>query len=152
MTWGYVTPLLRAWIRPRLCTIANLQSRLKIDGWVPASARGHAVGVGLSNTKAGYKYVVAFANDEAQYWGSADSSNSYAWGIYNVLPGTYTLTVYKEELEVYTVSIVITAGAGTAVHTITCVSISICLLLSSLRTFSENKRRLWALNYADTPC
>lgn len=76
--------------------------------------------MGLSNTKSGYTYVVGFANDEAQYWGTADSTSSYAWSIYNVLPGTYTLTVYKEELEVYTGSVTITAGAGTAVHTIAC--------------------------------
>lgn len=93
----------------------------KIDGWVPSSERGYAVGVGISNTKSGYTYVVGFSNDDAQYWGTADASNNYAWGIYNVLPGTYTLTVYKEELEVYTGSITISAGASTAVHTITCV-------------------------------
>lgn len=86
-----------------------------------SSERGYAVGVGISNTKSGYTYVVAISNDEAQYWGTADSSSSYAWEITNALPGTYTLTVYKEELEVYTSSITITAGAGTAVHTITAV-------------------------------
>lgn len=79
------------------------------------------MGVGISNTKSGYTYVVGLSNDDAQYWGTADSSNSYAWEIYNVLPGTYTLTVYKEELEVYTSSTTITAGAGVAVHTITAV-------------------------------
>lgn len=79
------------------------------------------MGVGLSNTKSGYTYVVGLANTEAQYWGTANSAASYAWEVENVLPGTYTLTVYKDELEVYTGSVVITAGAGTAVHTITCV-------------------------------
>lgn len=68
---------------------------------------------------------MTLVNDAAQYWGTADASNSYAWGIYNVLPGTYTLTVYKTELEVYTGSVVITAGAGTAVHTIACVCVHI---------------------------
>ncbi|KAI1338818.1 rhamnogalacturonan lyase [Xylariaceae sp. FL0016] len=91
---------------------------LGIDGWVPASGRGHAAGVGLSNMKSGYTYVVGLKNDDAQYWGTAGSTG--AWSIYGVLPGTYTLTVYKSELEVATQSITITAGAGTAVHTITC--------------------------------
>lgn len=77
--------------------------------------------MGISNTKSGYTYIVGLSNDDAQYWGTADSSSSYAWAIYNVLPGTYTLTVYKEELEVYTSSVTITAAAGTAVHTITAV-------------------------------
>lgn len=77
-------------------------------------------GVGITNTKSGYTYVVGLSNSEAQYWGTADSTNSYAWEIDNILPGTYTLTVYKGELEVYTSSVAITAGAGTAVHTIAC--------------------------------
>lgn len=76
--------------------------------------------MGLSNTKSGYTYVVGLSNDDAQYWGTADASNSYAWKVTNALPGTYALTVYKGELEVYTSSVAITAGAGTAVHTITC--------------------------------
>lgn len=63
---------------------------------------------------------MALSNDDAQYWGSAESTTSYSWAISNVLPGTYTLTVYKEELEVYTGSVTVTAGSGTAVHTITC--------------------------------
>jgi rhamnogalacturonan endolyase len=91
---------------------------LGIKGWVPSSGRGHVVGVGLSNMKSGYTYVVGLSNSDAQYWGTADSTTG-AWSIYNVLPGTYTLTVYKSELGVATSSITITAGAGTAVHTIT---------------------------------
>lgn len=94
---------------------------LGIDGWVPASARGYALGIGLSNMKSGYTYTIGLHNDEAQYWGSAGtSSGSGAWGIYKILPGTYTLTVYKEELEVATTSITVSAGKGTAVNTIVC--------------------------------
>jgi rhamnogalacturonan endolyase len=91
---------------------------LGIDGWVPASGRGYALGVGITSMKSGYTYVVGLSNSAAQYWGTAAASTG-AWSIYGVLPGTYTLTVYKRELEVYTTSVTITAGAGTAVHTIT---------------------------------
>jgi rhamnogalacturonan endolyase len=86
---------------------------LGIDGWVPATGRGYASGVGLSNMKAGYTYVVGLSNSAAQYWGTADGTSG-AWSITGVLPGTYTLTVYKSELEVATSSVAITAGAGTA--------------------------------------
>ncbi|KAH6657809.1 rhamnogalacturonan lyase [Truncatella angustata] len=92
---------------------------LGIDGWVPSSKRGRVSGVGLSNMKSGYTYVVGLSNTDAQYWGTASSSGG-AWSITDVLPGTYTMTVYKSELEVYKGSVTITAGAGTAVNTLTC--------------------------------
>ncbi|KAF2686949.1 polysaccharide lyase family 4 protein [Lentithecium fluviatile CBS 122367] len=89
---------------------------LEIDDWVPASGRGAIAGVGLANMKSGFQYVVALKNDAAQYWNVATG----AWRIDGVLPGTYTLTVYKGELEVHTSSVTITAGATTAKNTITC--------------------------------
>lgn len=70
--------------------------------------------------KSGYTYVVGLSNSDAQYWGTAAASGG-AWSIRNVLPGTYTMTVYKEELGVYTGSVTVNAGAGTAVNTLTCV-------------------------------
>ncbi|OLN84356.1 putative rhamnogalacturonase 1 [Colletotrichum chlorophyti] len=90
-----------------------------LDGWVPASGRGYASGVGLANMKSGKTYVVGLSNANAQYWGTAGANG--AWSINKVIPGTYTLTVYKDELEVATSSVTIKAGAGTAVNTITCV-------------------------------
>ena len=64
---------------------------LEIDGWVPASRRGAVAGVGLANMKSGFQYVVGLKSDQAQYWTAATG----AWRIDKVLPGTYTLTVYK---------------------------------------------------------
>lgn len=64
---------------------------LEIDGWVPASQRGAVAGVGLANMKTGYQYVVGLKSDQAQYWTTATG----AWKISGVLPGSYTLTVYK---------------------------------------------------------
>ncbi|GKT74488.1 polysaccharide lyase family 4 protein [Colletotrichum tofieldiae] len=90
-----------------------------LDGWIPASGRGYASGVGLSNMKSGKTYVVGLSNSVAQYWGTAGAGG--AWSITKVIPGTYTLTVYKDELEVATSSVTIKAGAGTAVNTIACV-------------------------------
>lgn len=64
---------------------------LEIDGWVPASQRGAVAGVGLANMKSGYQYVVGLKNNQAQYWTTATGS----WRINGILPGSYTLTVYK---------------------------------------------------------
>ncbi|ROW16242.1 hypothetical protein VPNG_01999 [Cytospora leucostoma] len=91
---------------------------LGIDGWVAESGRGAVAGVGLSGTKSDFTYTVALSNTEAQYWTTAASSGG-AWSIKKALPGTYTLTVYKDELEVYTSSVTITAGSTVALNTIT---------------------------------
>ncbi|KAL1879167.1 hypothetical protein Daus18300_001746 [Diaporthe australafricana] len=90
---------------------------LGISGWVPTSGRGSVAGVGLSNMRSGLTYTVGLSNANAQYWATAASSGG-AWQITNALPGTYTLTVYKEELEVYTGSATITAGGKAALNTI----------------------------------
>ncbi|KAH8899774.1 hypothetical protein GQ53DRAFT_835826 [Thozetella sp. PMI_491] len=93
---------------------------LGIKGWVPASGRGAAAGVGLANMKSGFDYTVTLTNSDAQYWGAA-AAGTGAWSIANALPGTYTVTVYKGELAVGTSTVEITAGGKAALHTITCV-------------------------------
>lgn len=111
---------------------------LGLSGWTTWANRGYALGVGLSNMKSGYDYVVGLANSNAQYWGTA-ASGTGAWSIYKVLPGTYTLTVYKNELEVATTTVTINTGAGTAVNTITCVD-------------PEDKTAVWRIgNWDGTP-
>lgn len=67
--------------------------------------------------KDGYTYTVGLSNAQAQYWGVA-SAGKGAWSIKKIIPGTYTMTVYKEELEVYTGTVTINKGAGTAVNTV----------------------------------
>lgn len=91
---------------------------LGITGWVASSGRGYVSGVGIANMKSGYTYVAGLSNTNAQYWGTAAASGG-AFTISSVLPGTYTLTIYKSEIEVSTRSVVVTAGAGTAINTIT---------------------------------
>lgn len=90
----------------------------QLDGWTKWGDRGYAAGVGIANMKSGYTYTVGLSNTNAQYWGTAASSGG-AWSIKKVIPGTYTLTVYKDELEVYTGSVTVNKGVGTAVNTIT---------------------------------
>ncbi|QWB22265.1 MULTISPECIES: rhamnogalacturonan lyase B N-terminal domain-containing protein [Streptomyces] len=90
---------------------------LGISGYVPASGRGKVAGVGISGRNSAYPYTVGLANSAAQYWGSARSSDGY-FSVGGVLPGTYTLTVFKGELALYTTSVSVSAGGTTTLNTI----------------------------------
>lgn len=91
---------------------------LGITGWVGASGRGRVAGVGLKGMDAKYAYTVGFANKDAQYWTKA-AAGSGAFSCKGMLPGTYTMTVYKGELAVHTGTVKVTAGAATSLHSIT---------------------------------
>jgi len=90
---------------------------LGISGYVAASGRGKVAGVGITGRNTAFPYTVGLANSAAQYWGSARSSDGY-FSIPGVLPGTYTLTVFKGELAVYTGSVTVTAGGTTTLNSI----------------------------------
>jgi rhamnogalacturonan endolyase len=90
---------------------------LGISGYVGASGRGKVAGVGITGRNTAYPYTVGLANSAAQYWGSARASDGY-FSIGGVLPGTYTLTVFKGELAVYTTSVTVTAGGTTTLNSI----------------------------------
>lgn len=98
--------------------------------------------------KSGYTYVVGLSNSAAQYWGTAASSGG-AWSITGVLPGIYTLKVYKSELEVYTDSVTIAAGAGAAVHTVTCVDPADDTAIWRIGEWDGTPKGF--LNFGDTP-
>ncbi|WP_327427770.1 rhamnogalacturonan lyase B N-terminal domain-containing protein [Streptomyces sp. NBC_01236] len=91
---------------------------LGITGWVGRAGRGKVAGVGLKGMDAKYAYTVGFANSAAQYWAKA-SASSGAFSCPGMLPGTYTLTVYKGELAVQTSEVKVTAGATTSLHSLT---------------------------------
>jgi rhamnogalacturonan endolyase len=91
---------------------------LGISGYVAVGGRGKVAGVGIAGRNTAYAYTVGLANSTAQYWGSARASDGY-YSIAGVLPGTYTLTVFKGELAVFTTSVTVTAGATTTLNTIT---------------------------------
>jgi rhamnogalacturonan endolyase len=90
---------------------------LGISGYVAASGRGRVAGVGITGRNTAFPYTVGLANSAAQYWASARSSDGY-FSVGGVLPGTYTLTVYKDELAVYSTSVTVSAGATTTLNTI----------------------------------
>jgi rhamnogalacturonan endolyase len=94
-------------------------SVMGLDGYVAASGRGTVAGVGLSGTDSNYAYTVGFSNSQAQYWAGANLANKGFFKASGMLPGTYTLTVYKNELEVYTGSVTVTAGNTTTLNTLT---------------------------------
>jgi rhamnogalacturonan endolyase len=90
---------------------------LGLVGWVGRGGRGRVAGVGISGRSADHAYTVGFANAAAQYWAKADATTGRFISPY-MLPGTYTLTVYKDELAVHTASVTVTAGKTTALHTL----------------------------------
>ncbi|MEU6225740.1 rhamnogalacturonan lyase B N-terminal domain-containing protein [Streptomyces sp. NPDC047042] len=91
---------------------------LGITGWVGAAGRGKVAGVGIKGMDAKHPYTVGFANADAQYWAKA-ASGTGAFSCKGMLPGTYTLTVYKGELAVHTAPVTVKAGGTTTLHSIT---------------------------------
>ena len=90
---------------------------LGITGWVGKAGRGKVAGVGLKGMDADYPYTVGFSNSDAQYWAKA-ASGTGAFSCKGMLPGTYTLTVFKGELAVHTGSVEVSAGGTTSLHTL----------------------------------
>ncbi|MCX5242104.1 polysaccharide lyase family protein [Streptomyces prunicolor] len=90
---------------------------LGITGWVGKAGRGKVAGVGLKGMDANYPYTVGFSNADAQYWAKA-AAGTGAFSCKGMLPGTYTLTVFKGELAVHSQSVAVTAGGTTSLHTL----------------------------------
>ncbi len=93
-------------------------SNMGLNGYVAASGRGRVTAVGISGRDTAYTYTVGFANSTAQYWATAAASNGY-FNCTGMRPGTYTMTIYKNELAVWTGSATVTAGGTVALNTIT---------------------------------
>ncbi|MGN6727752.1 MAG: rhamnogalacturonan lyase B N-terminal domain-containing protein, partial [Tepidisphaeraceae bacterium] len=79
-----------------------------ISGLVPASQRGAITGT-ASGVAVGHQSVVTLTNANAQYWAYADASTG-TYTISGVLPGTYTETLYDNELAVGTKTVTISVG------------------------------------------
>ena len=90
---------------------------LGITGWVGRAGRGKVAGVGLKGMDAKYPYTVGFADKDAQYWAKA-AAGTGAFSCKGMLPGTYTLTVYKGELAVHTETVKVTAGGTATLHSL----------------------------------
>jgi rhamnogalacturonan endolyase len=81
-------------------------------GWVPLAQRGKVTGRGLYGFDLAHRYTVAFKNETAQYWTVAKAPNGN-FTTPPMKPGTYTMTVFKNVMELYTESVAVTAGGTT---------------------------------------
>ncbi len=82
-----------------------------IAGWVAAAQRG-AVAGRASGVTAGHEATVALASATGQYWGIANPTTG-RYTIGGVQAGTYTETLYDNELAVGTRTVTISAGQTT---------------------------------------
>ena len=83
-----------------------------LTGYVAPAERGGVSCAGISNRDMSYAYTVGLANAAAQYWSDAAAADG-AFNLSGVLAGTYTLSVYKNELAVQTATVSVAAGATT---------------------------------------
>jgi rhamnogalacturonan endolyase len=87
---------------------------LNLLGQVPASQRGLLYGT-ASGVAAGHSVTVALSNSIAEYWAVANA-NTGQYSISGIKPGTYTETLYQDELAVGTETVTIAVGASTAAN------------------------------------
>ncbi|WP_308366266.1 MULTISPECIES: rhamnogalacturonan lyase B N-terminal domain-containing protein [unclassified Microbulbifer] len=81
-----------------------------LKGYAPRSERGRIAGVGIEGMNPDYEYTVGFANASAQYWADVNPLNGGHYSRKDMRPGTYTMTIYKNELEVGIQEVTVTAG------------------------------------------
>lgn len=93
-------------------------SGMGLLGYVGPAGRGGVAGVGINGRDTSASYTVGFSNGTAQYWTSAAASNGY-FNSPGMRPGTYTMTIYKNELAVDTRNVTVTANATIPLNTIT---------------------------------
>jgi rhamnogalacturonan endolyase len=93
-------------------------SKMNLLGYVPPSGRGAVFVPAIYNRNPAYDYTVALSNSGAQYWGDA-ASNDGNTTIDGVLPGDYTMTVYKNELAVASTPVTVTPGTTNIVPAVT---------------------------------
>lgn len=86
---------------------------LGLTGWVPDSGRGVVTGT-VSGIREGYEKVVGFSNTNAQYWAVVKADGTYTSPL--IKPGTYKVTLYKQEFEVATNSVTVTGGNTNTVN------------------------------------
>ena len=87
-------------------------SDLGLTGWVSPDGRGTVTGSVSSALNSGYTYRVGFSNTSAQYWTELNLTDK-TFSCADILPGTYTVKLYKNELVILTSTVTVTAGATT---------------------------------------
>ncbi|WKB55600.1 rhamnogalacturonan lyase B N-terminal domain-containing protein [Eleftheria terrae] len=89
-----------------------------LKGYVGAAGRGGVAGVGIAGRDARHGYTVGFSSPAAQYWADVVGEKGH-YRATGMLPGTYTMTVYKNELAVDTRTVTVSPGRTTVLHTLT---------------------------------
>lgn len=92
-------------------------ANMGLTGFVGTPGRGGVSATGITGRDTAYPFTVGFANTTAQYWTDA-AAGSGAFSKTDMLPGTYTMKVYKNELAVHSAEVVVSAGATTALGTL----------------------------------
>ncbi|KAG8964061.1 hypothetical protein FRC03_002267 [Tulasnella sp. 419] len=85
-------------------------SSLGLSGYVAASGRGSVSGTAY-NVASSYQRVVHWYNSAAQYWAYTNSNGAFTSPL--MKPGTYTMTLYKDEFKVASQSVSVSAGSTT---------------------------------------
>ncbi len=89
-------------------------ARMALTGYVPAAGRGAVAGDAIDGRDPAYAYTVGFSNSTAQYWTEAAAADG-RFQSPAMIPGTYAMQVYKNELMVDARTVVVQAGQTTAV-------------------------------------
>lgn len=105
---------------------------LDIEEYVAESGRGYVSGT-AARVGSDYETVVAWSNDEAQYWAYASTSGTFTSPAMKL--GTYTMMLYQTELEV--------ASRGVKVSAESTSPSNIASTLTALAT------SLWTINSCD---
>jgi rhamnogalacturonan endolyase len=87
-------------------------------GYIAPEARGAVNGIAINGRDPNYAYTVGFANATAQYWTTAAALDG-AFLCTGMIPGTYTMTIYKNELPVDSRSVTVTGGQTFGLNAIT---------------------------------
>jgi rhamnogalacturonan endolyase len=91
---------------------------MNLLGYVGPNDRGNVFLPALNGRTGNFEYTVSFANATAQYWANAASTDGHA-NSDGMIPGDYTMTVYKNELAVATAPVTVTAGTTNIIPAVT---------------------------------
>ena len=87
-------------------------SNLDLLGYVGPADRGGVSGSSITGRNPAHTYTVGFSNPRAQYWAEVDPVDGH-FDSPGMLPGDYTMKIYKNELAVETRNVTVAAGATT---------------------------------------
>jgi len=91
---------------------------MNLLGYVAPNARGNVFVPSIAGRTGNFGYTVGFANATAQYWADAATNDGHA-SSEGMIPGDYTMTVYKNELAVATSQVTVTAGTTNIIPAVT---------------------------------